>query len=101
MDRTSKEYAAMRDKALQQLRSGESLTGKDGAFAPLLKEFLEAALEGEMASHLDEDERAEGNKRNGRGSKRVKSMAGEFEIETPQDRHSTFTPEILKNARPF
>ena len=96
MDRTSKEYAAMRDKALQQLRSGASLTGKDGAFAPLLKEFLEAALDGEMASHLDEEERAEGNKRNGRGSKRVKSMAGEFEIETPQDRHSTFSPEILK-----
>ncbi len=86
----------MRDKALQQLRSGESMTGKNGAFAPLLKEFLEAALEGEMAAHLDEEERATGNKRNGRGSKRVKSMDGEFEIETPQDRHSTFTPEILK-----
>ncbi len=78
----------MRDKALQQLRSGESMTGKNGAFAPLLKEFLEAALEGEMAAHLDEEERATGNKRNGRGSKRVKSMDGEFEIETPQDRHS-------------
>ena len=86
----------MRDKALSQLRSGESLTGKDGAFGPLLKEFLEAALDGEMSSHLDDSERQKGNKRNGRGSKRVKTLAGEIEIETPQDRHSSFTPEILK-----
>ena len=38
MDRNSEEYQQMRDKALSQLRSGESLTGKDGAFGPLLKE---------------------------------------------------------------
>ena len=37
MDRNSEEYQQMRDKALSQLRSGESLTGKDGAFGPLLK----------------------------------------------------------------
>ena len=96
MDRNSEEYRIMRDKALSQLKSGESLTGKDGAFGPLLKEFLEAALEGEMSSHLDESERSKGNKRNGRGTKRVKTMAGEIEIETPQDRHSSFTPEILR-----
>lgn len=96
MDRNSEEYQQMRDKALSQLRSGESLTGKDGAFGPLLKEFLEAALDGEMSSHLDASERLNGNKRNGRGSKRVKTMAGEIEIVTPQDRHSSFSPEILK-----
>lgn len=96
MDRNSEEYQQMRDKALSQLRSGESLTGKDGAFGPLLKEFLEAALDGEMSSHLDDSERLKGNKRNGRGSKRVKTMAGEIDIVTPQDRHSSFSPEILK-----
>lgn len=51
----------MRDKALVQLRSGESLTGKDGAFAPFLNEFLEAALDGEMSSHLNDSERLKGN----------------------------------------
>lgn len=96
MDRNSAEYQQMRDKALSQLRSGESLTGKDGAFGPLLKEFLEAALDGEMSSHLDDSERLKGNKRNGRGSKRGKTMAGEIDIVTPQDRHSSFSPEILK-----
>lgn len=65
-------------------------------FYPLLKEFLETAFDGEMSSHLDETERLKGNKRNGWGCKRVKTMAGEIEIETPQDRHSCFTPEILR-----
>lgn len=40
MDRNSEEYQQMRDKALSQLRSGESLTGKDAVFGPLLKEFF-------------------------------------------------------------
>ena len=28
--------------------------GKEGVFTPLIKQFLEAALEGEMESHLNE-----------------------------------------------
>jgi hypothetical protein len=52
-------------KILQQLRPGRSLfgkngAGKDGAFAPLLKDILEAAMEGELETHLDEEERAAG-----------------------------------------
>ncbi|MBB5619564.1 hypothetical protein HDE69_000600 [Pedobacter cryoconitis] len=31
----------MKQKILGQLRSGKSLYGKDGAFAPLLKSFLD------------------------------------------------------------
>lgn len=90
------DYAAMRDKALEQLRNGESLTGKGGAFAPLLKEFLEAALESEMSTHLNDSDRLQGNKRNGRGRKRVKTIDGEIDIDTPQDRLSSFSPDIIK-----
>lgn len=57
----SLEYGQMKKKALEQLRSGKSLYGKDGAFAPLLKSFLNAALEAEMETHLDEAERSTGN----------------------------------------
>ncbi len=92
----TEEFKAMQAKALEQLRTGQSLTGKDGAFSPLLKQFIETALEAEMAAHLDEEERATGNKRNGKGRKRLKTIAGEIEIETPQDRHSSFEPEIVK-----
>jgi len=36
----SAEYIAMRDLALEQLKSGQSLTGEGGVFAPILKEFI-------------------------------------------------------------
>lgn len=92
----SAEYIAMRDLALKQLKSGKSLTGEGGVFAPIIKEFLESALAAEMETHLDEDERNIGNKRNGKGSKTLKTSSGEITIATPQDRHSSFDPQIVK-----
>jgi len=89
----------LQSKALEQFKTGKSLFGKDGAFAPLLKQFLEAALESEMEQHLDEGERSLGNKRNGKGKKTIKSSQGSFEIDTPQDRRSNFEPEIIKKRQ--
>ncbi|NLB26641.1 MAG: IS256 family transposase, partial [Bacteroidales bacterium] len=83
-------------KALEQLRTGQSLTGKDGVFAPLLKQFIESALEAELATHLDENERLIGNKRNGKKSKTLKTGSGDIEIFTPQDRLSNFEPQLVK-----
>lgn len=93
---TEKELKQLQEKALAQLKSGESLFGKDGAFAPMLKSFIEAALQAEMDAHLDEEQRSSGNKRNGKGSKTIKSSAGSFRIETPQDRQSNFDPQLIK-----
>ena len=56
----------LKKKALKQFMSGESLYGKNGAFAPMIKSFLEAAMEGELDAHLDEDERKTGNRKNGK-----------------------------------
>jgi putative transposase len=92
----SPEYIAMRDLAIKQLKSGKSLTGEGGVFAPIIKEFLESALSAEMEIHLDEVERGSGNKRNGKGQKTLKTSSGEITIETPQDRHSSFEPQIVK-----
>ncbi len=92
----NEEYEALKKKALEQFKSGQSLLGKDGAFAPLLKQFLESALEGEMDEHLDESERIKGNRRNGTSKKTIKSSDGSFEIETPRDRESNFEPDIVK-----
>ena len=92
----SPEYIAMRDLALQQLRSGKSLTGEGGIFAPIIKEFLESALDAELSTHLTEDERKQGNKRNGKKSKTLKTSSGEITIDTPQDRQSSFEPQIIK-----
>ena len=93
---TQEELDQLQSKALEQFKTGKSLFGKGGAFAPMLKQFLESALEAEMEAHLDEEERLEGNKRNGRGKKTIKSNAGPVEIATPQDRQSTFEPQIIK-----
>ena len=86
----------IKKKALEQFRSGKSLYGKDGAFGPMLKSFLEAALEGELDAHLDDSERQEGNRRNGKTSKTVQTSGGPVEIETSRDRNATFEPDIVK-----
>src|SRR5665648_317149 len=85
----------MKKKALQQFKTGMPLFGKGGAFAPLLQDFLQEALEAEMEAHLTQEERSKGNKRNGRGSKKVKTSVGTFEIHPPEDRHSSFKRYIL------
>ena len=97
MDKKEKfNYEEIKRKTLEQLRSGKSLFGKDGAFAPLLKDILEAALEGEMEGHLDEEQRASGNRKNGKGSKKLKTADGTIDLETPRDRAASFEPQIVK-----
>lgn len=90
------DYKAFQAKVLEQIKSGKPLFGKDGAFAPLLENILNAALEGEMDAHLDADERSLGNRRNGRMSKQVQTQLGEVTVHTPRDRQSSFEPEFIK-----
>ena len=96
---TQQEIDELQEKALKQLMSGESLFGKEGAFAPMLKSFLEAALQAEMEAHLTDEQRSKGNKRNGKGTKTIKSSTGSFQIATPQDRHSDFEPQLIKKRQ--
>ncbi|MEJ7780446.1 MAG: IS256 family transposase [Daejeonella sp.] len=90
------DYEQMKHKALEQLRSGKSLYGKGGAFAPLLKSFLDSALEAELESHLDEEERSTGNRRNGKTSKAVRTSSGTIQVDTPRDRSASFEPELIR-----
>ena len=82
------------EEALKAIQSGQAITGKDGVLAPLVKQLTEAALEGELESHLAED--VTGNRRNGKSRKKVKSTSGQFELETPRDRAGTFEPKLVK-----
>ncbi len=59
----------LKKKALEQFKEGKSVFRKGGAFAPLIKSVVEAALEAEMGYHLDTEERSQGNKRNGKKQK--------------------------------
>ena len=96
---TPEEVASLQAKTLEQFKSGIPLLGKDGAFAPMLKQFIESALDAEMSAHLDEAQRDLGNKRNGKRSKTIKSEFGQIEIDTPQDRQSNFEPQLVKKRQ--
>jgi transposase-like protein len=81
-------------KALKGVQEGKPFTGKDGVLTSLIKNLAEAALEAELDSHLGQEVSA--NRRNGRSKKTIKSLNGNFELDTPRDRDSTFSPQIVK-----
>ena len=82
------------DSALEALRAGKDLTGKDGILTPLIKQLTEAALQAELDTHLAKDDAP--NRKNGSASKTMKSLAGSFELQTPRDRAGTFEPQLVK-----
>jgi transposase-like protein len=96
MENKEFDFEAFKKQAIEGMYAGKPLNGEKGIFAPLLKHFLEAALEGELQSHLQED-KASGtaNRKNGKSTKKVKSLSGEFELESGRDRNSSFEPVIL------
>ena len=86
------------NEALKAIQSGKSIEGKDGVLAPLIKQLTEAALEGELESHIADDVLP--NRKNGRSSKTLKTSAGR--IESPRfDRrlfglsHATFADSVF------
>ena len=80
------DYELAKLKLKEQFRTGQPLFGKEGAFAPLLQEMLNSILEGEMDGHLDEEERGNGNRKNGKNKKSLKTSSGTIEVTTPRDR---------------
>lgn len=71
------DYSSFEQESIERLKNGEALLGKDGILTPLIKQFLEKALEGEIENHLTDQERtATGNRRNGKRSKTVKTSSG-------------------------
>ena len=82
------------NEALKAIQSGQAISGKDGVLAPLLKQLTEAALEGELDSHLADD--VVPNRKNGKSSKTIKTSEGKIDLDTPRDRASTFEPQFIK-----
>ncbi|MBC3788254.1 IS256 family transposase [Spirosoma utsteinense] len=89
------DYEAFKQTAIRGLYEGKPLTGENGLFAPMLKHFLETALEGEMDSHLIQTRQTEQNRRNGKNTKTVKSSAGLLELTTPRDRSGSYQPQLV------
>jgi putative transposase len=86
-------------EAAEQIRQGKPITGEGGIFSPLIKQVIEAALEGEMDAHLIQTREAQSNRRNGRTQKNLKSSLGSFEILTPRDRSGSFEPQTIEKRQ--
>ena len=80
--------------ALKAIQEGKPLLGREGILTPLIKNLTEAALEGELDSHLGQE--LNSNRRNGKSRKTIKSLNGNFELQTPRDRDGTFSPQLVK-----
>lgn len=93
------DYEEVKNKALAQLKTGKPLLGKGGALGPLFKSFLEAALEAELEEHFQENKDEQINRRNGHGTKQLRTSEGSLELTTPRDRCGSFEPEIVKKRQ--
>ncbi|MDS1370389.1 IS256 family transposase [Aliarcobacter butzleri] len=80
--------------ALEQIKAGAKIDGKDGVLAPLIKQLTEATLQAELESHLTTE--INKNRKNGKSTKIMKSSVGEFELEIPRDRNGSYEPQIVK-----
>lgn len=99
-EHTHFDFEAFSKEASGRLLQGESLTS---VMAPLLKQILEKAMEGELSAHLSSTEvsqnsdleQTSANRRNGKKSKILKTSYGPIEIETSRDRHGSFEPKLV------
>lgn len=96
-DKKPFDFEAFREEAMARLKAGDRIGGPDGIMAPLMQEFIQASLEGEMEAHLEDG--PESNRRNGKGKKRVRSEGGMLDLEPPRDRDGTFNPQIVEKRQ--
>ena len=90
------------DKAVKDLMNGKKLNGKDGILAPLVKQLIEAVLEGEVESHISRKVlTGNNNRKNGYSSKTMKGTNKPFELNIPRDRNGSFEPQIVKKYQTF
>ena len=89
-------------KALLSEYGIQSVQDIQEALKDLLGGTIKKMMEAEMDEHLgyEKSERSDNDDyRNGYKSKTVKSSIGEVELAVPQDRKSTFEPQIVKKGQ--
>ena len=95
------------DKLIDQLLDGcnspDDILGEAGLLKQLTKKVAERALSAEMEQHLGYAKHApegknSGNSRNGKSSKKVRSVHGEIELGIPRDRNGSFEPQLIRKG---
>ena len=92
-----KEEKKFSKEFLSQFKSEEDVSAY---FGDMYKAVIEQMLEGEIEEHLgyapyDRQSTKQGNYRNGKKSKLVRSKLGTLEVSVPQDRQSSFVPQVV------
>lgn len=91
-------------KAILEAYQPETAEDMNNALKDLFGPMFEAMLKGEMNHHLGYDSNDKGpkkddNRRNGYGTKTLKTSQGEVEIEVPRDRDGSFEPQVIPKRR--
>ena len=92
---------------LKEFLKDQQVSGTEGLqvlLRDMTKEVIETLYDGELTDHLGyekhtQGESSDGNSRNGKGMKKVKSHFGEIELEPPRDRAGTFDPQVVKKRQ--
>lgn len=82
------------ERALEELCSGKDLIGKDGILMSLIKQLTEAAITGELEYHIATND--EPNRKNGNGSKIIKTASGCFQLNAVRDYVGSFESQLIK-----
>jgi len=110
------DYETFKKESIKKLYEGKGISGKEGIFTEIIKDFLETALQEELSEHIksekvyqnqsqnqnqnDEREFEDlslcSNRRNGYTSKNIKTSNSVFSLDTPRDRDGTFNPNIVR-----
>jgi putative transposase len=95
------------EELLKDYERPEDLIGPDGLLKELTAALVSRAMEAELSHHLGYEHgeappQTQSNRRNGAGTKRVRTDRGELEIRVPRDRDGSFEPQIVpKHQRHF
>jgi putative transposase len=95
------------DRLLAGYRKPEDLLGPGGLIKQLMGRLITRAMSAEMSHHLGYEHGqappdGQGNRRNGRSPKTLRTDGGPIEIDVPRDRQGSFEPQIVgKHERHF
>lgn len=90
------DYDSFEKESIGRLYEGDGLVGEQGVLTSLIQRLVNAALSGEMTSHLKSQRLAgESNRRNGYTSKNLDTELGPIPISPPRDRAGQFEPQLV------
>ena len=89
------------DELMKGYKGPDDFYGPDGLVKQLSKALIERAMQAELTEQLGYEkseygQKPNGNRRNGKTSKTLRTDQGPMEIEVPRDRNGDFEPQIIQ-----